>query len=245
MRSNPVTCSHCGGVDHDFRTCSNALYCTNCQGTHAATYRGCPAHAKALKETLAKMRTELVEESCVHPNQNSSIITDAADKASTKEEFLDNLFNMSKSPLKPQANNKYGHLAPITFVDDPAYEFDEYYHDAIGAASSPIRKSNIPLGDDTNNHHKALPRTSVPQSQEEFFSFVQKQPEERFYILNKNGMKKLAPQLKDKNAKIAAVELKWSWWNNAEKIYVHKNSPAKLLFDTAEGNIILIQKEPF
>ena len=58
-------------------------------------------------------------------------------------------------------------------------------------------------------------------------------------------MKKLAPQLKDKNAKIAAVELKWSWWNNAEKIYVHKNSPAKLLFDTAEGNIILIQKEPF
>ena len=230
-RNNPVICSHCGGIEHDYKSCSNLLYCCNCQGPHAATYRGCPAHRRAMLETLDLMKRELVEDSWDSPDD--SLIEEAALNSTTKEEFLDRLFNMSKSPQK--SNKPHNSHGPITFVHDQELEDD---YDLNHGSTIPMQKQ------------QQMPKTQIqPLIQNplvpigatltEFIEFASAQPEDRFYQLTKNGMKKINSVSEDKSHRKALVDFQCY----IPEMYKDKEKPcsASMLFvDTKQLELITI-----
>ena len=111
-RSDPVTCSHCAGSDHNYLECKLPLLCTNCDGAHAATYRGCPSHQTALNTVMNEIQNHFNanNNSATTPQsieQDTNNIIRAARLASnTPQEFATELFAAATSLISPPNSNQ-------------------------------------------------------------------------------------------------------------------------------------------
>ena len=75
---DPQICSRCARIGHDYKECSNAPFCLNCQGSHPATARICPEYTKAVQLQLpiiAKQLAYLLGSTTSHTDAHTHIDT--------------------------------------------------------------------------------------------------------------------------------------------------------------------------
>ena len=150
--SDPVTCSHCAGSGHNYLECRLPLLCNNCEGSHAATYRGCPSHQIALNKVMDEFQ--------MHFNQNNStfnsssqdhdILRAARLASKNPTEFAEQLFNATSTLINPPNS------------PSPSLAFDCELDLSIDDTDEQEQASAIPPQTETSVAAIPAPQTNTP-----------------------------------------------------------------------------------